>query len=127
MNPQMRALGQAGEEYVAKALTDQNWQILQRNFRSIGCELDIIARKRRSLIFVEVKTTSRTIKTELIQNMLHRRKCRALRAGVSAYLNQNALTEVESIRIDLAVLQMRIINRQILACRYFPDVLPIVV
>lgn len=56
------ALGAAGEELAAAHLAKLGWRILERNWRpegqKQGLELDIIARARTDLVFVEVKTRS---------------------------------------------------------------------
>ncbi len=52
-----QALGQQGEEAAAVFLKQQGYTILERNFKSRGGEVDIVARDRQGCIaFVEVKT-----------------------------------------------------------------------
>ncbi len=51
-----QSLGRWGEELAAKFLKTQGFQILTRNFRVAGGEIDLIARSKEELIFVEVKT-----------------------------------------------------------------------
>lgn len=48
--------GNLGEEAVCRYLAGQGWEILARNFRISGGEIDIIARKGEDIAFVEVKT-----------------------------------------------------------------------
>ena len=50
-----RQAGQAGEEQAVQFLTRQGYQILARNFAVRGGELDIVARFKNTLVFVEVK------------------------------------------------------------------------
>ncbi len=56
-------LGAAGEEAAALHLAGQGFAILARNWRPAGAlqglELDIVARHRDTLVFVEVKTRTR--------------------------------------------------------------------
>ena len=54
----IRMLGAYGETLAAEFLLRHGFQILARNFRVRGAELDIIARKEDALYFVEVKTRS---------------------------------------------------------------------
>ena len=49
-------LGQRGEELAALALEQRGYTILTRNYRTPIGELDIVARDRQHLLFVEVKT-----------------------------------------------------------------------
>lgn len=50
------ALGRAGEEAAAAALTAQGYLILRRNVRSRWGEIDLVAAHGREIVFVEVKT-----------------------------------------------------------------------
>ena len=50
------SLGKTGEELAARHLAERGFTILARNYRTPVGELDIIARDRRHLLFVEVKT-----------------------------------------------------------------------
>lgn len=43
------------EELAAKYLVRHGYQVLERNFRIRGGEIDIIAREKNTLVFVEVK------------------------------------------------------------------------
>jgi len=47
--------GARAEELVARRLAAAGWEIVERNARSRHGELDIVARERRALVFVEVK------------------------------------------------------------------------
>jgi len=50
------SLGAWGEDYAAGYLRSRGLKILHRNLRTPVGEIDIIARDRKSLVFVEVKT-----------------------------------------------------------------------
>jgi putative endonuclease len=50
-----RKLGNLAEDYACKLLLKNNYQIIERNFRSKFGEIDIVAVKERVLVFVEVK------------------------------------------------------------------------
>jgi len=56
MTRQRLALGKWGEERAVEFLRKQGCKILLRNYRTPVGEIDIIARKGRELLFVEVKT-----------------------------------------------------------------------
>ncbi len=51
-------LGDAGEEMAARYLQQQGFEILGRNLRYRRGELDIVARRRGELHFIEVRTRS---------------------------------------------------------------------
>lgn len=49
-------LGRKGEEIARQYLLANNYQIIDKNFRTRLGEIDIIAKDTRELVFVEVKT-----------------------------------------------------------------------
>ena len=51
-----KELGDKGEQLAEKYLRKQKYKILDRNFRTRFGEIDLVARDRGQLVFVEVKT-----------------------------------------------------------------------
>ena len=51
-------LGRQGEEIAAEFLIKKGYKILERNWRFLKYEIDIIAIDKKELVFVEVKTRS---------------------------------------------------------------------
>ncbi|MCX7705200.1 MAG: YraN family protein [bacterium] len=51
-----RELGLEGEEIAVGFLKGKGYRILERNYRTKAGEIDIIAQKKKTIIFVEVKT-----------------------------------------------------------------------
>ena len=51
-----QALGRRGEQLAARHLELQGWRIVERNFRTREGEIDLIAARRGTLAFCEVKT-----------------------------------------------------------------------
>ena len=49
-------LGKHGEELAFQYLTEKGYEILERNWRNIHKEIDIIAKDKEELVIVEVKT-----------------------------------------------------------------------
>lgn len=49
-------LGSFGEEVVSKYLEQNNYQILERNYYCRQGEIDIIAKDKKEIVFIEVKT-----------------------------------------------------------------------
>ncbi len=49
-------LGKKGEQLAAKFLIQKGYRILNRNYRYLKAEVDIIAKAEEILVFVEVKT-----------------------------------------------------------------------
>jgi putative endonuclease len=51
-----KALGRAGEELACRHLREQGYEIVERSVRLLRGEIDIVARDRGKLVFIEVKT-----------------------------------------------------------------------
>ena len=58
MTEERLSLGRWGEDQAAKFLRKKRFKIVERNFTCRLGEIDIIARDKDSLVFVEVKTKS---------------------------------------------------------------------
>ncbi len=81
----------------------QGWRILARNYRYIGCELDVVASKGRTTIIVEVKRRRYPPRTLAEGDMLLPwRKRLALKRGADAFLARTR-HRAETIRFDLAI------------------------
>lgn len=52
------AVGRYGEDVAARHLAEAGWELLDRNWRGTGGELDIVALDGADLVVVEVKTRS---------------------------------------------------------------------
>lgn len=92
------------EELVANLMARQGWNIVARNFRSVGCEIDIIARKENTLAVVEVKQRSKPLAdAQAAAELLPGRKQLALKRGADRFLSTNELLPLpQTVRFDLA-------------------------
>ncbi len=50
--------GNSGEQFAAGYLKKKGYKILERNYKNSIGEIDIIARQKKTIVFVEVKTRS---------------------------------------------------------------------
>lgn len=66
-------LGAKGEELACKKLQEDGYEILARNYRSGKAEIDVIARRDKTILFIEVKTRSED-KRELPEKAVNPRK-----------------------------------------------------
>lgn len=80
-----KALGQEGERQAALFLQKQGLVIVERNFRSRCGEIDLIARDKKELVFVEVKTRSGSAFGSALE-AVDARKCRQIVRVASEYL-----------------------------------------
>ena len=78
-------LGKQGEDLAVQYITDKGYEILERNWRNIHKEIDIIAKDGETLVIVEVKTRQNDDHGEPDLAVTKRKK-RMLIAAANAYL-----------------------------------------
>jgi putative endonuclease len=109
-------LGVEGEETAEKYLVQHGFDILERNFHSQQGEVDIIARDKETLVFVEVKNYSfrslgsplsavrkskresiiHAARTYLLKKSLHKTACRF--DVLALYRNPNGARTIEHFK-----------------------------
>lgn len=93
-----RKFGDAGEDLACRYLEKQGYEILKRNKHySKFCEIDIIAKYKKTVIFVEVKTR----KTDSYGSpfeAITKNKYENIKKGVQFYLSEN---KIKDYRIDV--------------------------
>jgi putative endonuclease len=94
-----RALGAAGEEQAASWYEDHGYHVVDRNWRCREGELDLVVRRRRELVFVEVKTR-RTDRFGTPAEAVTPVKQRRLRALAGRYLEHTGVRP-SSLRFDV--------------------------
>jgi len=105
MPPRSGTLGRFGEDVACDYLTENDYRILDRNWRTRKGELDIICMQDDLLVFVEVKTRGPGSLEMPGEALNTGKKIRLLRAA-SEYLTKKHLWEKAS-RFDLIALRMR--------------------
>ncbi len=99
MTDPRQAFGAAGEQRAAAWYQDHGYEILHRNWRCKEGELDLVVRRQRELVFVEVKTR-RTDRFGIPAEAVTPRKQRRLRALAGQYLATTDL-RARSLRFDV--------------------------
>ena len=97
--------GKLGEDLAAQYLVKRGYKILGRNFRTRLGELDIICRKGRLIVFVEVKTLLSNESGFEPELHFTREKMARMKKTIQLYLLQNNLLEIE-FRLDLIALEL---------------------
>lgn len=98
-----RWISHQAEESLSKQLTLQGWEILARNFRQSGFELDLVASKGQTLAVIEVKARKVIPKFgRIAEELLPPRKKAALLRGTKKFVELKRLAP-SIIRIDLAI------------------------
>ncbi len=83
--PPRRALGTAGEGHARRFLEAHGYQFLAHQWRSAGCEIDLVFRDGEELVFVEVKTR-RGESSGRAEEAVTERQVRALVRGALAFV-----------------------------------------
>ena len=83
-------LGKQGEDIAVQYLTDKGYELLERNWRNIHKEIDIIAKKGEELVVVEVKTRQSDEYGEPDMAVTRQKQSRLISAA-NAYIFQNRL------------------------------------
>lgn len=98
-------LGKHGENLACEYLIKNGFEIIERNVKfSRFCELDIIAKEKNTLVFVEVKTR----KTDFCGSPLEaitKKKFQNIKTGVMHYLAQSSV-KFSAYRIDAIALTL---------------------
>ncbi|HWQ89915.1 MAG TPA: YraN family protein [Desulfitobacteriaceae bacterium] len=101
---QKQYIGRAGEDYAAGILIEAGLIILQRNFRCPKGEIDIIARDRDDLVFIEVRTRSSAVRGWGEESITWVKRQR-LQSVAGYYLLQQGYEVWPRIRFDLVALR----------------------
>jgi putative endonuclease len=99
MPPSKRDLGQRGEQLAAVHLQNQGYTIIATNWRCTLGELDIVARKDNTLVFVEVRTRRAQTTEEAFESVNLHKQTR-LQHLAYAYLAAHDLHEMDW-RVDV--------------------------
>jgi putative endonuclease len=98
------SLGKKGEELAITRLEALKYKILERNFKCGLGEIDIIARDKSTLVFIEVKTRA-TKDFGGPAAAVHERKQRQLSKVALVYLNQKKLFNIPA-RFDVVAVEL---------------------
>lgn len=97
-----RRVGSAAEEAAARLLEREGYEILARNYTIRGAEVDIIAKERDVIAFVEVKYRARAAHG-LPREAVGMTKRRRMGMAALRWLQENGLAEA-NIRFDVVEL-----------------------
>ena len=97
--------GNAGENKAADYLTGKGYSILARNWRTKSGEIDIIAVKDETLVFVEVKSLPNGT-NELLQTELNRGKLQRIVKTSKRFLLNHRQYSNSYVRYDVIVIDM---------------------
>lgn len=110
-----KTIGDFGESRAALFLQEQGLQILARNYRTRRGELDIVARDRQTLCFVEVRLREDDRHGSPLETV-RRQKQRRIYFAAMEYLIQNRY-RINSCPCRFDVISIERINRRIIWIR----------
>ena len=100
-----KQIGNDGESRARSFLIENGYSILGQNFRTNQGEIDIIAFKGETIVFVEVKTLPNG-NAELLSHVLDSRKQKRIIKTAKRYLAIHRQYSNSYIRFDVIVLDM---------------------
>lgn len=92
-------IGKIGEDLAAKYIQSLGYTIIERNFAATQGEIDIVARDKKELVFIEVKTRTNTLYGRPIEAVNNPKK-KHLISTAQYYLYSKHL-ENEFVRLDV--------------------------
>ena len=92
-------IGKIGEDLAAKYIQSVGYTIIERNFAATQGEIDIVARDKKELVFIEVKTRTNTLYGKPIE-AVNNPKQKHLISTAKYYLYSKHL-ENEFVRLDV--------------------------
>lgn len=97
--------GEIGERLACKFLKKQGYRIEGKNFRCKYGEIDIIARERNTLCFIEVKARS-TVSHGFPEEFVDSRKRKKLFRAVMIYIDKHEIKETD-MRFDIVAVDLK--------------------
>lgn len=90
---QRQTFGRLGEDFAAKVLASEGYNIIERNYTCRDGEIDIVAEKGDELFFVEVKTRRNNVFGDPCE-AVNRKKQMHLRKAASRYLAEKKCNHI---------------------------------
>ncbi|MFA6981315.1 MAG: YraN family protein [Ignavibacteriaceae bacterium] len=102
MQSSTKEKGKEGEDLAASFLVEKGFEIIERNYRYGKGEIDIVARDKDFLVFVEVKSRE-SLEYGKPEEAITKRKMSQIRKIAEAYLAEKNITD-ENIRFDVVAI-----------------------
>lgn len=97
--------GMAGEDRACRFLLEKGYKIVDRNFRFRGGEIDIIAYKDNTIVFVEVKCLPGG-NIEMLSSLLNYRKQQKILKTAKCYLQKYRQYSNGYVRFDVLAIDV---------------------
>lgn len=100
-----KKIGKQGEDWAAAYLLEQDYQIIERNWRCRTGEIDIVAEKANKLIFVEVRTRRATGRFGTAKESVDYRKQLKVKETAQFYMHRYQKYD-QSIQFDVIAVEL---------------------
>ena len=97
--------GHSGEDRASDFLAENGYTVIERNWRSTGGEIDVIATKNEILVFVEVKTMPNATE-DMLQKVLGLQKQKRIIKTSKRFLINHREYSKYIVRFDVIILDM---------------------
>lgn len=104
MLTQKRKLGDIGEEVAVNYLKQRGYRILERNYCRKWGEIDIVAKFKKDIVFIEVKSQEKGARFFPAQNVNYFKQKRLIRAA-KTWLAENKMLNT-AWQIDVIVVEI---------------------
>jgi len=105
MEKTKKETGNRGEEIAVELLTKKGYEIIERNYHFGHGEIDIIAKEKDVLVFVEVKTR-KNLEFGEPELAVTKNKQRQIRKIAESYLYEKEISD-QDCRIDVIAIMMQ--------------------
>ena len=117
-------IGELGEKIATRFLMKQKFTILERNYTKPWGEIDIIAKKKNKIHFVEVKSVTEKLLTNFSslkdkdidfhcpEENMHPLKMKRISRTISTYLSSKNIDEETLWQVDLIVVIINLEKRK---------------
>lgn len=106
-------IGSLGEDIACNFLETKGYEILDRNFWKKFGEIDVVCRKGKDLVFVEVKAVSRAgVPRETVtdehrpEDNVHRDKIKRVERAIAAYLQEKHIPDAQEWSLVLVTVKI---------------------
>ena len=111
MQNEQQKIGRFGEDIATNYLKKKNYKILARNFKTKWGELDIVAQKNKVIIFVEVKSLNKNLKSDFLpEDEITFHKASQLQKMTQIYLSHKKLPLDIDQQIDVVAIEFNTID-----------------
>jgi putative endonuclease len=104
-----KTLGDLGEQLAKNYLQKKGYKLIETNYRCHSGEIDIIARQKDCLVFVEVRTKSTLDYGTPEESLSAKKQAHMIKSAYHYLQNHRKLTE--NWRVDLVAVELDALNK----------------